>query len=176
MISSLGIDWSYRFRCLATWLYLIVDVIGCKFFSGVIKGAVSRLTYRVFIINLLCYLAKERKNAKWWTQKNFNQKEKMMSNRFKVPPKWQFWFLDIQPQNEIWWTLIQFNPCNPVLLVQNVLFRHVVRFYPIYLSVWWHMAIKWQLGKRTCDNQPRHPPFKLVTFSPGNWTILFMGF
>jgi len=50
------------------------------------------------------------------------------------------------------------------LLVQNVLFRPVEWIYSINWSMWWHIAMKWQLGRTTSQYQPRQPHFNWPHF------------
>ena len=109
---------------------------------------------------------KNQTNAVKATKKYMYQlKRKIMAKSLKVSPEWQIWFLNILPQNQIWWTAIYFYPCNLVLFLKILALYALENFftnlivYPVNTEAFGNTT--WKLGKRTFNKQPRHLPLIL---------------
>ena len=68
-------------------------------------------------------------------------------------------------KNQFWWIIIQFHPCNPLLLFQNIC---SILFYGIFLSNLFVYLVAsgnamWILGNRNFYNQPCQCPFNCAS-------------
>ena len=76
------------------------------------------------------------------------KRDSTMTEKVKISQEWQFWSLDSLSQNQIWWTVLHFQPSNHALFLQTtasvLLWRIILSIAVVYLVAFGHIHVTWK--------------------------------